>query len=93
MHTIFIKSVLLCTIIKMVILLKPKEYGTFMEENVKLRKFYPLTYLFLLIFCVEETASCLPSHPISPSSLTEPQVLAGHRVSLWKTTFPSISCG
>lgn len=35
---------------KRMVILKPKEYETLMEENLKLRKFYPLTYL-LDILC------------------------------------------
>ena len=47
MHIIFYQiSSIVYYYKEMVILLKPKEYGTFMEENVKLRKFYPLTYFF-----------------------------------------------
>ena len=40
------ESDLLCSIIEMVILVKPKEYGTFMEENFKLKEFFPLTLFY-----------------------------------------------
>lgn len=74
------ESDLLCSIIEMVILVKPKEYGTFMEENFKSKEFFPLT--ILLRFCVAETASWLTSQPIFPSSLTQPQFLVRYKVSM-----------
>ena len=77
----FTESDLLCSIIEMIISVKPKEYGTFIEENFKLKEFFSIDFI-LLPLCVAETASWLPSQPIFPSSLTQPQFLVRYKVSM-----------
>lgn len=67
------------------------KYETVMEKNFKSRKFYPLSYFFFLKLCMEETSSCLPSHPVFLSSLTESQFLANQSLSRQKLHFPA-SC-